>query len=103
MWQYYTLGKLTHYLADAFTYPHNDNYPESLLEHRRYEDDLRVYFAEYLHKRAIHRQQSREDLISALRELHDQYMDNLSDLHRDIRYICKATSLLMENCQPVAA
>ena len=25
MWQYYTLGKLTHYLADAFTYPHNEN------------------------------------------------------------------------------
>ena len=21
IWQYYTLGKLTHYLADAFTYP----------------------------------------------------------------------------------
>ena len=26
MWQYYTLGKLTHYLADAFTYPHNDHF-----------------------------------------------------------------------------
>lgn len=103
MWQYYTLGKLTHYLADAFTYPHNDNYPDSLLDHRRYEDDLRVYFAEYLHKRAIQQQQNRDDLIAALRELHEQYMDHLSDLHRDIRYICTATALLMENCQPVAA
>lgn len=25
IWQYYTLGKLTHYLADAYTYPHNPN------------------------------------------------------------------------------
>ena len=30
IWQYYTLGKLTHYLADAFTYPHNENYPDSI-------------------------------------------------------------------------
>ena len=25
LWQYYTLGKLTHYLADAFTVPHNEH------------------------------------------------------------------------------
>lgn len=41
IWQYYTLGKLTHYLADAFTYPHNEHYPESLIAHRQYEADLR--------------------------------------------------------------
>ena len=31
MWQYYTLGKLTHYLADAITYPHNENVESPLL------------------------------------------------------------------------
>ena len=35
IWQYYTLGKLTHYLADAFTNPHNEHYPESLIAHRQ--------------------------------------------------------------------
>ena len=35
VWQYYTLGKLTHYLADAFTYPHNDIFPDSHLDHHR--------------------------------------------------------------------
>ena len=35
IWQYYTLGKLTHYLADAFTYPHNENYPDSMLCHHQ--------------------------------------------------------------------
>lgn len=53
MWQYYTLGKLTHYLADAFTYPHNENYPESLIAHRQYEDDLRSYLAQYLRFRSL--------------------------------------------------
>ena len=43
MWQYYTLGKLTHYLADAFTYPHNDHFSDSLMDHHRYESDLRLY------------------------------------------------------------
>ena len=36
VWQYYTLGKLTHYLADAFTFPHNETYEDSLMAHRRY-------------------------------------------------------------------
>ena len=48
IWQYYTLGKLTHYLADAFTYPHNENYPDSMLCHHQYETDLRAYLEEYL-------------------------------------------------------
>ena len=47
IWQYYTLGKLTHYLADAFTYPHNENYPDSMLCHHQYETDLRAYLEEY--------------------------------------------------------
>ena len=57
MWQYYTLGKLTHYLADAFTYPHNENYTESLIAHRQYEDDLRSYLAQYLRFRSLRSQQ----------------------------------------------
>ena len=51
MWQYYTLGKLTHYLADAFTYPHNEHYPDPLLCHHQYETDLRAYLQEYLANR----------------------------------------------------
>lgn len=53
IWQYYTLGKLTHYLADAFTYPHNENYPDSMLCHHQYETDLRAYLEEYLATRAF--------------------------------------------------
>ena len=30
LWNYYTLGKLTHYVADAFTFPHNEHWPDSL-------------------------------------------------------------------------
>lgn len=103
IWQYYTLGKLTHYLADAFTYPHNDNYPESLLDHRRYEDELRQYLAKYLSQRTVRREQARHDLVTAIDELHQQYMDSVADMRRDVQYILQATAMLMAGCLPAAA
>ena len=100
IWQYYTLGKLTHYLADAFTYPHNENYPESLIAHRQYEDDLRSYLAQYLRFRSLRRQQRRADLAAAIEELHRQYMTAQSSMQRDVQYILQATAMLMAGVCP---
>ena len=80
IWQYYTLGKLTHYLADAFTYPHNENYPDSMLCHHQYETDLRAYLEEYLATRALRREKFRQDVADALQELHRQYMAGVADI-----------------------
>ena len=102
IWQYYTLGKLTHYLADAFTYPHNENYPDSLLDHRRYEDQLRQYLADYLSHQEVRTQQLRQDLVTAIDQLHRQYTESRASLERDIRYILEATGLLMAGCVPQA-
>lgn len=103
-WQYYTLGKLTHYLADAFTYPHNGNYPDSLIQHRRYEDELREYMASYLKvwglRSAAAADEAAEDLVERLREMHRQYMEARADMCRDVRYILEATSLLMRDVLP---
>lgn len=103
MWQYYTLGKLTHYLADAFTYPHNENYTESLIVHRQYEDDLRSYLAQYLRFRSLRSQQRRADLADAIEELHRQYMTAQSSMQRDVQYILQATAMLMAGVCPKAA
>nr|WP_326184856.1 zinc dependent phospholipase C family protein [uncultured Oscillibacter sp.] len=103
MWQYYTLGKLTHYLADAFTYPHNEDFPDGLMDHHRYETQLRQYLAAYLAHRALWRGAACQDLATAIEELHCQYMSNPSDLRRDVHYILRATELLMAGCLPVAA
>lgn len=100
IWQYYTLGKLTHYLADAFTFPHNENYPDSLIAHRQYEDDLRACLADCLRVQKLRRQQLREDLCAAIGELHRQYMAAQSDLQRDVEYILRSTALLMAGCLP---
>ncbi len=102
MWQYYTLGKLTHYLADAYTYPHNEDYPDSMMDHHNYETGLRQFMRGYLSNRHICRQQARRDLIAALEELHAQYMSTRASMYRDASYILKATSLLMSGCLPAA-
>lgn len=103
MWQYYTLGKLTHYLADAFTFPHNENYPDSLIAHRAYEDALRVYFAEYLQSRTLRPERARWDLTQAIDQLHRQYMETQADVHQDARFILEANLLLMAGCLPAPA
>ena len=102
IWQYYTLGKLTHYLADAYTYPHNEDYPNTMLDHHCYETNLRRFMRGYLSHRYICRQQSRRDLIAALDELHEQYMATRASMYRDACYILKATGLLMAGCLPTA-
>ena len=102
MWQYYTLGKLTHYLADAFTYPHNEHWPDSLMDHHRYETDLRQYFSDYMAHRTPRQLKAAQELTAALEELHRQYMENCSTTGRDTRYILMATRMLMAGCLPVA-
>jgi len=102
VWHYYTLGKLTHYLADAYTYPHNENYPNTMLDHHCYETDLRRFMKGYLANRYVQRQQARRDLVAALEELHDQYMSTRASMIRDANYILKATGLLMACCLPAA-
>ena len=99
---YYTLGKLTHYLADAYTYPHNEHFPNSMLDHHRYETDLRRFLQNYLSCRSPSQQNVRRDLVTALEELHSQYMARQSDAYRDTSYILKATSLLMAACAPAS-
>ena len=103
IWQYYTLGKLTHYLADAFTFPHNENYPDSLIAHREYEDHLRVYLAEYLCGRTLQLEQTRRDLTLAIDELHRRYMETRANVNQDARYILEANLLLMAGCLPAPA
>ena len=103
MWQYYTLGKLTHYLADAFTFPHNETFPDTMLDHHRYETELRQYFSGYLCDRPLLQLKAGSPLLSALADLHEEYLASSSSLERDTSYILTATRMLMAGCCPIAA
>lgn len=100
IWHYYTLGKMTHYLADAFTFPHNTHYTDTLLAHHQYETDLRAYLEEYLENRTLRRKAFRCDMADALSQLHDFYMQSTADQPMDVQFILEAVGLLMAGCRP---
>lgn len=102
LWNYYTLGKLTHYLADAFTYPHNRTFSDNLTAHHVYERQLRLYLADYLPRRRLRREQTVADVSAAIAQLHREYLSSASGQFRDTQYILKATGLLMAACLPAA-
>ena len=104
MWQYYTLGKLTHYLADAFTSPHNDHFPDGLMDHHRYETDLRLYLEEYLEEQPPQVETVDRDLPDTIAELHQEYLSAAAGgMNQDVRYILEATRLLVGGCVPTPA
>lgn len=104
IWQYYTLGKLTHYIADAFTYPHNNDFPGSMKNHHCYESNLREQLIVYLAEcKELLADTLGDDLISELEELHQQYLVSEAHCQRDINYILRANSLLMRGCLPQQA
>ena len=103
IWHYYTLGKMTHYLADAFTFPHNTHYTDTMLAHHQYETDLRVYLEQYLENRTLRRKAFREDVIGSLTQLHEYYMQSCADQCMDVQFILEAVGLLMAGCRPKIA
>ena len=103
IWQYYTLGKLTHYLADAFTFPHNEHYPDTMLAHHQYETDLRAYLEQYLSQRSVAQKSARQNVAEDLMQLHRYYMESAADQGMDVQYILEATALLMAGCRPRVA
>lgn len=93
IWDYYTLGVLLHYVADAFTFPHNEHYTESMLEHARYEShELHPAFEQYLTGEfsiEMYNADNVRDIESAFWELHDSYMEAEPAPLCDSRYICQ--------------
>lgn len=104
LWQYYTLGKLTHYVADAFTWPHNPDFPEGKWGHHVYEREMRRAIAARMLWERVDRRAERgtgAPLGADLAALHEQYLgEEERGLARDLRYIPLAADLLMARCAP---
>lgn len=100
LWNYYTLGKLTHYVADAFTFPHNEHWPDSLASHHVYETRLRIYLAEHLREYAFPDCSAEQlDLILHWKPCTGSiWRAGIPTSARDTRFIVEATGLLMRCC-----
>ena len=96
----YTLGKLIHYTADAFTLAHNEN-TLCLSLHRQYEKDLQCHFLRYLHQDPKIEILPGPSIIEALSRTHFLYRQQKPHIHTDTRFAlmacCCVLSLLLSS------
>lgn len=92
---YYSLGKLVHYTADAFTYAHQNQYPGNLKNHREYEALLHHYFLQHLYHSVSQARPETEDFMAYLAMLHRNYSAQVPGIHNDTAFIIHACSSLM--------
>ncbi len=85
---YYRIGKLVHYLTDAFTYPHNPVFRGNLLEHIRYEKDLGNRFSTVLSTwYAQPKVYDIDNLYPYFTAMHDEYLKQQLKAAVDISFI----------------
>lgn len=94
---YYKLGKVIHYVADAFTFPHNKEFKGSLSEHCHYEGILHNYMKAYLNENntqdisECNRIFSEKDICM----LHKKYIEEKNGYVHDCRYIVSVTKCVL--------
>lgn len=90
--EYYRFGKLLHYAADAFTFPHNRTFTGNLKEHCRYEKELHQRFISMLRKPRkylVHLVQNskRSSFPEYIKSLHEEYLQRARSCENDCSYI----------------
>lgn len=87
------LGVQLHYLADYFTFPHNEMFDGTMRDHRRYEKLLCQGLKHIFHSsemcytpHAPH-PDSAEELMKLIRETHENYSQECHMLETDCEYI----------------
>lgn len=88
------LGEVTHYLADYFTFPHNDVFDGNIREHCIYEKSLKFALKEYIENSDIEIPEinsfhSAKELLEYVKSYHKQYLMASKDVESDCRYIVK--------------
>jgi len=86
------LGVIIHYIADYFTFPHNETYTGTLKEHCTYEKELKYALNAYVKRIDIAddsdvSHQSTSDICEYIRECHTKYKCQLQNLQNDCRHI----------------
>jgi len=101
--KYYQLGKLMHYLSDAFTAAHNEFFTGSIREHRCYEFRLNDVFPDYLIRETVPVPDPMPSVSRAIFRLHSSYCDEPRSVRTDARFILEATESAMRALLPLPA
>ena len=95
LFDYYTLGKLIHYTADAFTYAHNATFPGDLSFHRAYEIRLQTYFLNYLKNPPCLDIRPSGRIMDDIGSYHRSYSLREADIHRDCLFTLQASCCVL--------
>lgn len=87
---FYTLGKLIHYTADAFTYAHNDTFTTKLGDHREYEVALQDHFLQYLEEDPQVDVKVARTIMEAIYSYHREYIRQPVNIHTDSEFALTA-------------
>lgn len=97
------LGEVTHHVADYFTFPHNDTYEGTLLEHGQYEAELKRDLKTYIKKgdavsncRKEVKFQSFEHIVSFIKRVHEIYIMRERNVQEDIQFIITVCYQVMQ-------
>ena len=97
------VGEVTHHIADYFTFPHNDTYEGTLLEHGQYEAELKRGLKTYiLSGRAVKncrkdvRFSSFEQIIAFIKKAHELYVSRERNVQEDIQFIITVCYQVMQ-------
>ena len=106
LWDYYQFGRMLHYLADAFTFPHNSHYEGTLANHVRYELEMQPIFLEKLKDTAAQAVPvigSRAGIVEELNRLHRDYRKQASNPERDcdiiLQTLCMAAAFFVPSAE----
>lgn len=92
---YYTLGKLIHYTADAFTHAHNEWFSRNLSDHKKYEHMLQEYFLDYLHTDPVIDIRMAKTVMEAIQTYHRDYRMQVGCIHRDSSFALSACCCIL--------
>ena len=90
MFDYYTLGKLIHYTADAFTFAHNEFFSDKLSLHRDYEVQLQEHLLSFMEGDPIADIRLAKTIMEGIGSYHREYRSREPDIFRDARFALQA-------------
>lgn len=101
---YRHLGEVSHYLADYFTYPHNQKFTGSFREHCSYEEDLKKKLRQHiLSGKAASRKKkyieftAPEALFDFVKKTHQDYLSQNNSVEGDISHIIPVNSQVLKS------
>ncbi len=95
----YKMGKLVHFICDAFTHTHNKKFKGNLSEHSAYEKALHNYFDRQTGNNQYSLENINDKNIDFL-DLHRQYLTNPQGHNNDFNFIETAVQYVLKHGIP---